>query len=131
MTPVLISDQMLVEVTVDPPAGEKDAAGVPKWVSPFPPFTVTVVPFTRAEGRVYEQKRKELAPTPDEWERHQVKVFERHIKGWSLQLVPGTPAQVNAGTIERMPWFAFDKIEDALFLSAGKLVGNSAACSGS
>jgi hypothetical protein len=109
--PVLVGHHLRVEVVCEPPAG-----------SPFGPITLRVCPFTRAEGREYlaalDGKRDA------EYEREQCKRLAARIHGWDVEVTPGVPAEVNPGTVERLPAWAFARIEAALFGEAGKLLGN-------
>ena len=109
--PVLIGAHLRVEVVVTSPPD-----------SPFPPITMQVVPFTRAEQRAYSAA---LADKKGEaFEAEQCKQLAGRIKAWDVHVTPGTVADINPGTVAGLPAWAFGKIEAALYGEAGRLVGN-------
>ena len=110
---MLIGGHLIVELTVPPPES-----------SPLPPVVVRVIPFTRPEGRVYDDEMKKLKDNPAEQESHQCKVFAERIKQWNVTL-GGVTVPINQGTVANLPAFAFQPIENALYCSGGVLVGNS------
>ena len=52
------------------------------------------------------------------------KLFQSRLQSWTIEIAPGIVASINAGTVALLQRYAYPKIMQALYLSAGTISGN-------
>ena len=97
--------------------------------SPLPPAWAVVAPFTPDEGLAYLSELDKYEGKPAERIAEQRKRLAPQIREWNFSITGTEAVPINPGTLSRIPTWALNKIELAVFAEAGKLLGNSLACS--
>jgi hypothetical protein len=101
----------------------------------YPSFDVVVKPLSDAERDEHEADEGEIyagiaegKPVPREKIKQardlRNKLICSRLVSWTIEISPGTVAAINAGTVELLPPHAYPQIMNALYLSAGTILGN-------
>jgi len=110
----LLGGHLLLRVELVSPAKE----------SPLPPAWAVVAPFTPDEGLAYLTEMDRYEGKPAERIAEQRKRLAPQIREWNFSITGSEPVPINPGTLSRIPTWALNKIELAVFAEAGKLLGN-------
>lgn len=117
----LVTSSLRVSVTCKPDDG-----------APFGEGAVVVKPFNRADKQAYfEGKKPFLDPAGNvqagQEQAHRdylAKAMAERIVEWEVEMIEGTIADINPGTVAILPDYAFEQVMDAIFGASGAIVKN-------